>query len=96
MKMTRKPGHNYEANIEIAFEDASQAENFCRSKTPASGRIEVDLEDPEVLEMFEANDQLISEIDYPDAADPDVQAELKAALEVGAEITIKLRWVKNV
>lgn len=91
----RRKGYSYVANIQIAFTDVLQAESFCLKGTLIGERVALDLEDEEVLELFEKEDALICEISYPDGLDPQVQEEVVAAGEVGAEIDISFKWEKN-
>ncbi len=94
--MKRKTGHHYEAKVEIEFADAAQARDFASKDTLIGKQVTVDLEDAGVLEMFEADEALVCEIDYPDALDERVQEEIEAAKHVGAETVITFSWIKDV
>lgn len=91
----RRKGFSYVANIQIAFTDVQQAENFCSKNTLVGERVALDIEDEEVLELFEKEESLFCDITYPDGLDPQVQAEIDAAGAVGAEIEITFKWEKN-
>ncbi len=93
--MKRKAGHSYEADLTIEFGDAEQAKDFASKRTLAGERVTLDLEDEEVLEMFDQGEPLVCEINYPDAFDKRVQKEIDAAKHVGAEITIVFSWAPN-
>lgn len=88
-------GHNYVASVAVTFTTLKQAENFIFQNTLIGGAVKVDLEDQEILDLFEAGEGMTAEIDFPDGFDAGVQAELDAAVTVGAELTLTLMWEPN-
>ena len=90
-----KKGRDYVVAVEIMFSDIAQAEEFIACKTPAGERIALDLEDEEVIALFDTSDGMVSEIDYPGGLDDVggiIQEELLAAVKCGAEFSLQVKW----
>jgi len=83
------------AEIQIAFTDLQQAENFVLQGTISGERVKVDLEDDSIVEQLIAGEEMVVEVTYPDGLDEAAQKELDAAQHVGAELALELKWEKN-
>ena len=88
-------GEHYEAKVEVALDDVSQARNFAMFGTKIGEQVKADVEETEVVDLLDSGGQLVCEVTYPDGFGPEVQAELDAARDVKAEITITPAWVGN-
>lgn len=98
----KKRGHSYVANFEVTFESEDQAEEFIAQGTAIGKTCGIDLEDPEVIAMFD-DGGLSAEVDFVDGIfidslgtiDEDLKKEIDAAVKCGAEFTLSLRWEKD-
>ncbi|KKL83570.1 hypothetical protein LCGC14_1973380 [marine sediment metagenome] len=90
-----KTTRDYVVAIEIKFSTVPQAEEFVTCKTPAGERIALDIEDEEIIDLFDTSDGMVAELDYPgrlDGIGELIQAELLAAVKCGADFRLKLKW----
>ncbi|KKL83569.1 hypothetical protein LCGC14_1973370 [marine sediment metagenome] len=98
----KKRGHSYVANFEVTFDTQEQAEEFIAQGTSIGKRCEIDLEDPELVAMFDESG-VSAEVDFVGGIfvdsvgtiDEELKKEIDAAAACGAEFTLSLRWVKD-
>ena len=88
-------GHTYVASISLSLSSLKQAEDFIYRKTEIGKTIADDLQEQGILDAFESGDDMIADVDFPDGMSEAVQKELDAAVRVGAEFTLTLRWEKD-
>ncbi len=93
-----KKGRDYVVAVELTFSTVQQAEDFVAQDTDAGERIAFDLDDPEIIALFETSPSLVSEIDYPggiDSLGETLEKELLAAAAVGADFSARIKWEKS-
>ena len=98
----KKRGHSYVANFEVTFDNQDQAEEYIAQGTAIGKTCGIDLEDPDVIAMFEEGG-LSAEVDFLDGIfvdslgtiDEALKKEIDAAVKVGAEFNLSLSWVKD-
>ena len=98
----KKRGHSYVANFEVTLDSLDQAEEFIAQGTAIGKTCEIDLEDTEVIAMFDEGG-LSAEVDFVDGIfidslgtfDEALKAEINAAVKAGAEFTLSGRWEKD-